>query len=221
MSQARVYSKTEAGVEEVQRRQSGLNARVRQLLILIDGKRSVTELARMMALTEFDEFLALLELKGLISAPQVPPSESIEHPTIEFQQESPGGYTVLDRPQLASEARAGVSAEHTQTQVSVSASPVLHSNTDLLAGADTPVSANDTRARDAFRLEADRLNLARLLQETVGPLAEDLCHRIARASRRTELSELFVASLTVVELMSGRKAADRFVEKMKQTGWEE
>ena len=39
-------------------------------------------------------------------------------------------------------------------------------------------------------------------------------------SDQRELSELFVASLTVVELMSGRKAADRFIEKMKQTGWE-
>jgi hypothetical protein len=30
MSQARVYSKTEAGLDEVQSRQAGLNARVRQ-----------------------------------------------------------------------------------------------------------------------------------------------------------------------------------------------
>jgi hypothetical protein len=202
MSQARVYCKTEAGLDEVQRRHTGLNARVRQLLILVDGKRSVAELSRMMALVEFEEFLALLELKGLISA------------------------KILTDPETTDDARnAQVVARVVTPERSANLEPISLSGQEVesaVALAPPPgfPAGVSVRSSESIRLDVDRLNMARLLQETVGPLAEDLCHRIARASRRAELAELFVASLTVVELMSGRKAADRFVEKMKQMGWE-
>jgi hypothetical protein len=202
MSQARVYCKTEAGLDEVQRRHTGLNARVRQLLILVDGKRSVAELSRMMALVEFEECLALLELKGLISAKILPATENCDEAQnthLEVRAVTPERSTGLDPMSL--------DVRDLESAVALAPPPGLPAN----------VSA---RSSENVRLNVDRLNMARLLQETVGPLAEDLCHRIARASRRAELAELFVASLTVVELMSGRKAADRFVEKMKQMGWE-
>jgi hypothetical protein len=212
MSQARVYSKTEAGLDEVQSRQAGLNARVRQLLILVDGKRSVGELSRMMACTEFDEFLALLELRGLVVLKS------------------------LDKPVSSAVATPAPESPSTEIPVTESASMFRESASYLGAGSTDRRNTEDSlalapsavlqsipampRSPDQVRLDLDRLNMSRLLQETVGPLAEDLCYRIARASRRAELAELFVASLTVVELMSGRKAADRFVEKMKQMGWE-
>jgi hypothetical protein len=207
MSQAKVYCKTAAGLEEVQHRHAGLNARVRQLLILVDGKRSVGELSRMMAMAEFEEFLDVLELKGLIqvrhsgvmsevSSAEVRPSETI---------------VVADPDSVAA-------VEFPEPGVSVS-----RQYDDSVALARHPLTSNEIaqrRAPETVRLERDRVNIAKLLQESVGPLADDLCNRIGRAAKPAELSELFVASLTVVELMSGRKAADRFVEKMKQMGWE-
>jgi hypothetical protein len=202
MSQARVYCKTEAGLDEVQRRHTGLNARVRQLLILVDGKRSVAELSRMMALVEFEEFLALLELKGLISAKDstdLVATDDAKNTQVEVRSLAPERSASLDPMSFT--------LEDVESVVALAPQPGLPANVS-------------SRSSESVRLDVDRLNMARLLQETVGPLADDLCHRIARASRRAELAELFVASLTVVELMSGRKAADRFVEKMKQMGWE-
>jgi hypothetical protein len=166
----------------------------------------------MMACTEFDEFLALLELRGLVVLKS------------------------LDKPVSSAVATPAPESPSTEIPVTESASMFRESASYLGAGSTDRRNTEDSlalapsavlqsipampRSPDQVRLDLDRLNMSRLLQETVGPLAEDLCYRIARASRRAELAELFVASLTVVELMSGRKAADRFVEKMKQMGWE-
>ncbi len=231
MSQARVYCKTEAGLDEVLRRHTGLNARVRQLLILVDGKRSVAELSRLMALVEFEEFLALLELKGLISPKVLNDAEVFEgtvslaknadmthvdasYPDTIYRDAKNAGAKSSNLDSGTSSAELGANEDSKSLRVrQVESAVALARQPSLPANVSAKSSEN-------VRLDVDRLNMARLLQETVGPLAEDLCHRIARASRRAELSELFVASLTVVELMSGRKAADRFVEKMKQMGWE-
>ena len=218
MSQARVYCKTEAGLDEVLRRHTGLNARVRQLLILVDGKRSIAELSRLMALVEFEDFLALLELKGLIFAKIVDGTEASKDAL---------GLANTDNvvPEKSNLEPKTIASERSASARSANADQMILRVRDIesaVALAPQPSVSVSVSAKSSenARLNVDRLNMARLLQETVGPLAEDLCHRIARASRRAELAELFVASLTSVELMSGRKAADRFVEKMKQLGWE-
>jgi hypothetical protein len=206
MSEARVYVKTEAGVEEIQHRQAGLNARVRQLLILIDGKRNVSELGRMMAVAELEEFLALLELKGLIADPR---TEKVSSPSNSHDREesvfrSPTSFGDQDSYSNV------VEKESRQVLAKVAFAPHA-SNSSAASGA---------RVANPVRFRTDRANLSKLLQETVGPMSTDLCIRVERAVRPAELDELFVASLTVVELISGRKAADKFVEKMKQMGWE-
>ena len=207
MSEARVYGKTEAGVEEIQQRQAGLNARVRQLLILIDGKRSVSELGRMMAVAELEEFLALLELKGLITVRR---TDGVSAPSNSYDREE----SVFRSPTSLGEQDKYsnvVERESRQGGTEVAFAPqASNSSAGLSARAENPA-----------RLKADRANLSKLLQQTVGPMSNDLCIRVERATRPAELAELFVASLTVVELMSGRKAADKFVEKMKLMGWEE
>jgi hypothetical protein len=207
MSQARVYSKTEAGIEEVQLRKAGLSARVRQLLILVDGKRNVTELSRLLGLVEFEEFLSLLELKGFIR-----PKDEVYAEVTASVLLDPNTFEVSLDPVRRSGQPSLV--------FNVLDTPVSETSQALLADCVVRSSAVSPRSSEGARLELDRSNMARLLRETAGPLAEDLSHRIGRASRRAELAELFVASLTVVELMSGRKSADRFVEKMKQMGWE-
>ncbi len=179
ISLATVYCKTEAGLDEMQRRTAGLNPRVRQLLILVDGKRSVAELNRMIGAPDADEFFSLLELKGLIEP-------------------------VVESPLLA--------IAPLQTEP---AGPDL----EQFAAALTPPDPLDPACDP--RVLRNREQLARLLSEVVGPMGEPLCGRIVRARHDEELSQLFGVALTVVELMSGRKAVDRFQEKLQATGWEQ
>lgn len=64
-----VYQKTGKGVDELKTRRHGLGPRLRQLLILVDGKREVAELARMMPAGELAEQLAQLESGGFVALP--------------------------------------------------------------------------------------------------------------------------------------------------------
>jgi hypothetical protein len=211
MSLAKVYFKTDAGIEEMQRRQAGLNPRVRQLLILVDGKRSVGELGRMMAVAELEEFLALLELKGLIASPQ---DLDTPHPSPSVVKEQNPGLA-QESFQVSARPPGALSDSHSSTSV-------LESTASRVSTAQTPLGQGDRAmiADDVEKFHLDRRRMAKLLGDTVGPMGDDLGVRIEKAKTSAELAQLFVASLTVVELMAGRKAADRFVEKMKQMGWE-
>ena len=185
-----VYYKTEAGLDEMQRRQAGLNPRVRQLLILIDGKRSVVELRKMIAVEELGEFLALLELKGLIA----------KREDDYVRVDAPGQLAFAGRAYAGQEGASVAKASHELEELDFGDSAILD--------------------HDFEEFKRDRSNLGQVLSDTVGPMGDELGVRIANATKRSELAELFVASLTVVELMAGRKAVDRFVEKMKALGWE-
>ncbi|MDD3483864.1 hypothetical protein [Azovibrio restrictus] len=61
-----VFRKTPKGLEEIQHRQGGLNPRIRRLLILVDGQRSVEELRAMVVMDDLSHALGLLEEEGHI-----------------------------------------------------------------------------------------------------------------------------------------------------------
>jgi hypothetical protein len=182
MSESRVFTKTQAGIDEMHLRLSGLNARVRQLLILVDGKRTLGELRRMMMTPELDEFVALLELKSLILAKDAAPLHVFEGEP----------RAMLSRVQTATnvgfDATRTWTAPVTERAVAGEAAG-MSGNVALL---DAPMASRQNR------FDEHRRNLMDLLAETVGPMSEDLCHRIGRATKQTELMELFVAALTVV-----------------------
>ena len=67
MDNARVYRKTTKGTEAVANRDRGLQPRLRALLILVDGKRSVGELAQMTP-SGFEESIEQLAQLGLVEA---------------------------------------------------------------------------------------------------------------------------------------------------------
>lgn len=185
-----VYFKTDAGLDEMQKRHAGLNPRVRQLLILVDGKRSVVELRKMIAVDELDEFLSLLELKGFIAK----------------RDEEYARTAVLMQSRSVGQKYAG------STSVGLASGSF---ELDELDFGDSAILDHDFE-----EFKRDRTNLGKVLSDSVGPMGDELSNRIANATKRSELTELFVASLTIVELMAGRKAVDRFVEKMKALGWE-
>lgn len=63
-----VFRKTELGLDELKSRRHGLNPRARQLLILVDGRRSVEELGRLLPLELLDPYLTLLDEGGFVEA---------------------------------------------------------------------------------------------------------------------------------------------------------
>lgn len=75
-----IYRKTAKGSEAIANRQSGLGPRHRSLLIMIDGKRSVGELAPVgSALGDVSDLIQVLQAEGLIeplnaAAPAAPAS---------------------------------------------------------------------------------------------------------------------------------------------------
>ena len=69
MSTQDVFQKTGKGADELRTRRHGLSPRLRQLLILIDGKRDFAELSRMLPGAELAEYLAQLERGGFVSRP--------------------------------------------------------------------------------------------------------------------------------------------------------
>lgn len=69
MSARDVFQKTGKAADELRTRRHGLGPRLRQLLILVDGRRDVAELSRMLPGPELGEQLAQLERGGFVSRP--------------------------------------------------------------------------------------------------------------------------------------------------------
>lgn len=68
-----VFQKTGRGIDELRTRSHGLAPRLRQLLILVDGRRDVDELARMLPGPGFAEHLEQLESGGFVERLAHPP----------------------------------------------------------------------------------------------------------------------------------------------------
>ncbi|QNM96168.1 hypothetical protein [Chitinimonas koreensis] len=67
------YEKTAQGRDEIDRRSHGLPARARRLLLLIDGRKDLTELASVTGLgLDTDELLAQLQAGGFIAVVGAP-----------------------------------------------------------------------------------------------------------------------------------------------------
>ncbi|HEX7157022.1 MAG TPA: hypothetical protein VF229_07385 [Burkholderiaceae bacterium] len=72
MDESLVFAKTAKGVIEVSRRSGGLSMTARRVLIMIDGKRTVGELAPLASNGGIDAVIGLLESQGFVQ-PAAPP----------------------------------------------------------------------------------------------------------------------------------------------------
>ena len=61
------YFKTRKGQEEIEGRSGGLTPRARRLLIMIDGKRDLSEVRALIADPNLDETLVMLEREGYVA----------------------------------------------------------------------------------------------------------------------------------------------------------
>lgn len=68
-----IFSKTARGAEEINARAAGLSLHARRVLIMVDGKRTVAELAQFARAGEIVDVLSQLESAGLVSRPAPPP----------------------------------------------------------------------------------------------------------------------------------------------------
>ncbi|GHD68459.1 hypothetical protein [Jeongeupia chitinilytica] len=71
-----VYSKTARGQAEIDARSLGLSARARRLLILIDGRRTLAEIAVILGHDTLPPLLAELQAQGCIGTPGETASEA-------------------------------------------------------------------------------------------------------------------------------------------------
>lgn len=100
MDPGTIFLKTDTGRTEITRRAANLNPVQRRLLIVIDGKKTVTELAALARIGELPAALERLHQLGLIEAPGVP---------VPMQEPVAPGFS----PAVPSEApRAATSPEH-------------------------------------------------------------------------------------------------------------
>jgi hypothetical protein len=76
MLAAQIYVKTPKGIEEISSRSHGLSPRVRQTLILLDGKRDSDEIAQMLPDGESETLLAKLIDGGFVVALQQATNET-------------------------------------------------------------------------------------------------------------------------------------------------
>lgn len=69
-----IFRKTAKGTEEMTTRTNGFTPRVRRILILVDGKRTVDQLRELAAADDLTHSLSLLEESGLIEVHSAPGS---------------------------------------------------------------------------------------------------------------------------------------------------
>ena len=149
-----IFSKTARGAEEINSRAAGLSLHSRRVLIMVDGKRSITELAQYARAGEILDVLSQLESAGLIvrPAPTLPPAPPMAPPPAAGPATISGPATVrgpatIKRPRTLSSA--------------------------VTEGGEQP-------QRMVITLEEAKRRAVRELLDRVGPAGDDMARRIER-----------------------------------------
>lgn len=190
-----VFQKSDKGIDELKTRSHGLGSRLRQLLILIDGRRDFDELARMLPGPDLAEGLERLESDGFVVR-----SPDAAHPPPVTPAAAPAPAAVPAPADVAASPTVAAPAPPVARPASASraASPPPHHP-------DAPVRGPD--------LPAMRSRVIRALLDSIGPNGDDFAIRIERARSVDELRALLPAVLSVVEACGGRKAVDGFLQR--------
>lgn len=194
-----VYNKTALAHEELTTRSHGLSPRLRQLLILIDGQRTEEQLVRLIPRAEFDEYLPMLEAGGFIVR----------------QDADPGPSTTMIAP-----ATTIIGSEAADPAPPAPEAPVPAERAEPAGGAEPGVAAQfqAPAAGHAGGGPQDenaemRERLIAALRDVIGEQGNELAERIERCGSRRELRDLMPAALSIVEIIGGRKALQKFQEQ--------
>ncbi len=191
------FAKTTKGIVEIRDRVQGIPTRARQVLILVNGRRSIAELGQLIPEPQLSTHLRVLEAQAFIT--RVAEGSG---PDTGFGPQTVAGPSTLVR-ELWSDTRMG--------------------RLDVLTDAPLPASTatgspddnrSDSAASDPIRfdpLHAFRNRLIRNLLDTIGPPGDVMAERIARCGSMQELRDLMPAVSSIVEAIRGPAAAREFV----------
>jgi len=179
-----VYVKTPHGSDEIATRRHGLGLRVRQLLILIDGRRSVADLARMVSEAELRAHLPLLRDQGFVVV---------------------AGAMAAGTAPAGGAAAAGGIGFVARAGVPIGGLPIG-------MPAPAPDQAAPAALPQRRDLETVRRLLVRQLVDAIGPNADDMAVRIERCRSVDEIRLLLPTISSLVEAIRGRAAMVAFVQ---------
>ena len=72
-----IFIKTPKGVEEIEKRSSDMSLRVRRILIMVDGKRTVEDIRALVLADDLNQTLGLLEESGYIGLIKQPETDAL------------------------------------------------------------------------------------------------------------------------------------------------
>jgi hypothetical protein len=231
-----VYAKTPMGSDEVATRRHGLGMRVRQLLILVDGRRSVADLAKLVPEKDLAAHLALLEQQGFVARADAPPAGApAAAGGAAPVAPAPGPGLVAGAPlglfagaRIASPpasdpgpvtlARGGPStltggpSTRTRGPATQAGGPATRpGGPDTQAGTAAAAPAPAPQRRD---LETLRRAVVRHLVDAIGPHADDMAVRVERCRSVDELRQILPSVAGLVEAVRGRAAMAAFLQRV-------
>lgn len=199
-----IYNKTALAHEELATRSHGLGPRLRQLLILIDGQRTEEQLVRLIPREEFDEYLPVLESGGFIVRKD-------SHPGLTTTMIVPATTIIASEPADDSEPPAPAAPEAAADGADPTDWADL-SEPAVAAEFEAPHADRGAEAPEDENAEM-RERLIAAVRSVIGEQGDELAERIERCGSRRELRDLLPAALSIVEIVGGRKALEKFQEQ--------
>ncbi|HWT28738.1 MAG TPA: hypothetical protein VN084_04445 [Methylophilaceae bacterium] len=192
-----VYEKSYSGHQELINNQRALNARQRQVLIMIDGKRTQDDLARYLQNLDVPEIIADLERQGYIHTPGKP-GNSVK---------APHHASGFGQAKLPPAAPTGVA----QPQPNASSpAPIPASN-------DAGSASAQERPLDSGTLAAVKVILSISAKEHLGLMGRPMIEKIEKIQDRAQLlTAISQWHMAIRESKSGRTTASVLIEEVNQ-----
>jgi hypothetical protein len=177
MDETLVFAKTPKGMAEVTQRAGGLSLQARRVLIMIDGDRSIGELAPLLREGEIDEVIELLQLRGLIRP--IGQGEPDESDPITHGDSIAGPSTSADpAPPTGQDAPA---AERIYLPIDEVKRRAVRELNERLGPEAASIAMRIERSANAEELRERLREAERLIARTIG---ETSAHEFIRAMRR-------------------------------------
>lgn len=187
MNENWVFTKTAKGVSEVSTRAGALSLAARRVLIMIDGKRTVGDLAPLMRAGEVEGILSALEAQGFISRKQA----------------------MAEGPATLSSTSPAV-APPPQAPVAAAAPPPLPLEISTVGGGETD-------ERNLVTLEEAKRRAVRELVDRLGPDGELMSMRIEQCSTADLLRDRVREAERLIAGLLGDEAAADYLRSLRQS----
>ena len=188
MDESLIYVKTPKGTAEVALRVGGLSLQARRVLIMIDGARTLGELAPLLPDGSLDEVIELLQSRDMIRAMNEPEPENSTLRPYPDTRTPPGSSIEIGRPSGPPREPGGGSTMGTPP------------------------------AEDRIYLTVDEVKRRAVheLNERLGPDAEAIAMRIERSTTAEELRERLREAERLVARTVSEASAREFVRAMRR-----